>query len=130
MEIMYHKNGSLPKRDQIFVFASNLRGAHGAGAARQALKYGARFGRGMGLVGQTYAIPTKDADLATLPLDTIAAYVDRFVKFARDHPEVTFFLTAIGTGLAGYSHKDIAPMFKSPLKNISYPDCWKPYLEL
>lgn len=129
MEIQYHKNGALPKRDQIFVFGSNLAGRHGAGAAKQALKYGARYGRGMGLVGLTYAIPTKNADFEVLPLTTIAAYVDRFTKFAREHPEVTFFLTAIGTGLSGYSHKDIAPLFKPTLKNISYPDCWKAYLE-
>lgn len=130
MDIMYHKNSSLPKRDQIFCFGSNLRGAHGAGAAKQALKYGARFGRGIGLSGQSYAIPTKDADIKTLPLETIATYVDRFIKFARENPDITFFLTAIGTGLAGYSHKDIAPLFKPTLKNISYPDCWQPYLEL
>jgi aldehyde:ferredoxin oxidoreductase len=107
----------------IFVFGSNLAGRHGAGAALYARKYkGAVYGQGVGLQGQSYAIPTKDKWVQTLPLNEINEYVQEFIKFAADHPELKFELTAIGCGLAGYSPKDIAPMFKwIESTNIQFP---------
>lgn len=101
----------------IFVFGSNLAGAHGAGAALEARRnFGALDGQGDGPMNRCYAIPTKDENIQTLPLDRIKAYVKDFIEYAKLHPKKEFFVTAIGCGLAGYQPTDIAPMFKdSPL---------------
>lgn len=48
------------EKNQIFVFGSNPSGIHGAGSAKVAIKFGALYGKGRGLVGQTYALPTKN----------------------------------------------------------------------
>lgn len=125
----YHKDGSQPRKDEVFVFGSNLAGIHGAGAAKQALRYGAKYGHGIGAYGNTYAIPTKDYDIKTLPLDSIRAYVDRFKRVTLAHPNVKFFVTRVGCGLAGYSDREIAPMFKGCGVNCSFPDNWAPFLE-
>lgn len=107
----------------IFVFGSNLAGRHGKGAALHARKYcGAVYGQGEGLQGSSYAIPTKDANLQTLPLDTIAVHVAVFLEFAFAHPELHFQVTPIGCGLAGYKPRDIAWMFDLPApKNVTLP---------
>lgn len=109
--------------DPVFVFGSNLAGRHGKGAALEARrKHGAIYGRGDGLQGRSYAIPTKDANLRTLPLDDIAASVAIFLEFALSHPEMTFNVTAIGCGLAGYKPKQIAPFFDlPPPRNVILP---------
>lgn len=107
--------------NEIFVFGSNLAGVHGAGAARCALKFGAMYGEGIGHLGQTYAIPTKDSNIKTLPLWKIECYVKRFLEFATALNERTFLVTPIGCGLAGYSPKDIAPMFKNSPPNVILP---------
>lgn len=100
------------KACEIFVFGSNEAGFHGAGAARDAEElFGARMGIGRGLVGQTYAIATKDKFLYTLPLLAIDAQVKTFLMFAARYLEKTFLVTPIGCGLAGYQPSDIAPMF-------------------
>lgn len=110
-----------PDVDVIFVFGSNLRGRHGAGAALAAAElYGAVEGVGKGLQGRSYAIPTKDAYIRTLSLSEIETYVKEFVKFTHDNPELMFMVTPVGTGLAGYSHHEIAPMFKGVI------NCWLP----
>lgn len=124
----FHKNGSLPQNNEIFVFGSNLMGLHGAGAARQALTYGAKYGCGIGLQGQTYAIPTKDKFLEVLPLVDIKNYINEFKQFTKDHKEMNFFVTAVGTGFARYSHQDIAPLFKGCGENCSFPVEWQDFL--
>lgn len=94
----------------IFVFGSNLAGRHGKGAALEArLKYGAIYGQGEGLQGQSYGIPTKDENFRTRSLVEIADSIDRFKTFAREHPELQFQITPIGTGLAGYRREEILP---------------------
>lgn len=113
------------KDDEIFVFGSNLKGSHGAGAALMAArKFGAVFGKGSGLQGKSYGIPTKDKNINTLPLSKIKPYVDKFIKYAEKHQDYIFLVTEIGCGLAGYSVPDIAPMFKEALnvKNIYLPE--------
>lgn len=113
-------------KNEIFVFGSNLAGRHGKGAALTAFKqYGAIYGQGIGLQGSSYAIPTKDEQIKTLPLNKIRRYVEQFIKFARLNPEMTFKVTAIGTGLAGYDEKDIAPMFKDAPLNCILPVGWR-----
>lgn len=105
--------------NEIFVFGSNLQGYHGAGAARMALdKFGAVWGRGVGLQGQSYAIPTMEGGI-----ETIKPYVDEFIDFAQQHPEYQFLLTRIGCGIAGFTDREIAPLFGDALKldNVKFP---------
>lgn len=115
----------------IFVFGSNLAGHHGKGAAKYALdNYGAIYGRGIGLQGHSYAIPTKDAKLKTLPLTEIKKYVDEFLEFAiiaKEHYD--FFVTSIGCGLAGYTFEQIAPMFKGHPDNVFLSEDFKKVLK-
>jgi hypothetical protein len=107
----------------IFVFGSNLAGRHGKGAALCARhNHGAIYGQGIGLQGSSYAIPTKDERLKSLPLDAIREYVEQFKSFAAAHPEMTFQVTPIGCGLAGYSAKQIAPMFSNAPRNCMLPE--------
>lgn len=106
----------------IFVFGSNLAGRHGKGAALFARQErGAIYGRGEGFQGRSYAIPTKDACLRVLPLSEIMQYVQKFLRFAKMHPELEFEITPIGCGLAGYSYEQIAPMFVGAPKNCHLP---------
>lgn len=110
----------------IFVFGSNLAGRHGAGAALHArIEHGAIYGQGDGLQGNSYAIPTKDGNIETLPLSEIKQYVEEFKTFATNHPELSFFVTRIGCGLAGYTDEQIAPMFKGSPSNCQLPEGWE-----
>ena len=124
----YHKDGTQPEPNEIFVFGSNLAGIHGAGAAKAALRYGARHGHGIGLVGQSYAIPTKDVDIKTLPIDNIKPYIERFKKVTLQYPQAKFFVTRVGCGLAGYKDSQIAPLFKGCGSNCSFPEQWEYYI--
>lgn len=109
----------------IFVFGSNLAGRHGKGAALCALKkHGAQYGVGVGPTGNAYALPTKDERLRTLPLARILVNVIRFMEYAQRHPELEFEVTRIGCGLAGYSDRDIAPMFAYAPSNCFLPREW------
>lgn len=114
---------------QVFVFGSNLAGRHGKGAALFARKkYGAIYGQGIGRQGDSYAIPTKDEKLATLPLAVIAQHVRDFLEYANTHEDTNFQVTAIGTGLAGYTHAQIAPMFRGAPGNCQLPMEWHEFL--
>jgi hypothetical protein len=126
----YHKDGTQPQDGEVFVFGSNLAGIHGAGAAREAHRsYGAIMNRGMGLMGQSYAIPTKNERIQTIPLKDIAVYVKLFIAATEQHYNRQFFITRIGCGLAGYTDADIAPMFKNSLTNCNFPEEWREFLE-
>ena len=110
--------------NEVFVFGSNEAGIHGAGAARVARDlFGAKMGKGVGRAGKTYAIPTKNHMIKTLDLNSIEKYVKKFIEEAKDYPYLTFLVTRIGTGLASYTDKDIAPLFKEciGLDNIVLP---------
>lgn len=112
-----------------FVFGSNEAGLHGAGAAKKAYeKYGARWGFSYGHMGDTFAIPTKDIDIQTLPLHRIQQYVEGFLAYAHGHKKTRFKVTRIGTGLAGYSDSEIAPMFKDAPANCEFDSQWLPFL--
>ncbi|ASD50450.1 hypothetical protein FDI24_gp168 [Acidovorax phage ACP17] len=128
----FHQDGSRPAADQIFVFGSNLSGIHGGGAARAAYDYyGAEWGvRGsVGMTGHCYAIPTKAEGIThTLDLDDIRVFIDAFVAYTKAHPNLKFFVTRVGCGLAGLKDEDIAPMFKGAV-NCDFAEEWKPYLE-
>ena len=113
-------------RDSIFVFGSNLAGRHGAGAALHARReHGAVYGVGVGRTGRAYAIPTKCGQLLPLPLSDISAHVLTFLDYARTHHTLTFLVTKVGCGLAGYSESDIAPMFSGASDNCILPDGWR-----
>lgn len=117
------------KENEIFVFGSNLSGRHGAGAAKQAMKWGAEWGKGVGLYGQSYGIPTVNASVtAKLSIDRINSFIQEFIQFAREHKELHFLVTAIGCGIAGWTPEDIAPLFleATTLENVSLPrEFWK-----
>lgn len=113
------------KDNEIVVFGSNLAGRHGRGAAKQALGFGARWGQATGLQGKSYGIPTKDANIRrVLTVAEIKPYVEDFITFAQANPHLTFLVTEIGCGLAGYMPKNIAPLFKRALtiNNIKLPE--------
>ena len=105
--------------DEVFVFGSNLQGLHAGGAAKLAMQWGAVWGKGVGLQGQTYAIPTMQGGV-----DTIRPYVDEFISLAKQHPNKTFLVTEIGCGIAGFSVGQIAPLFKKAVdvENIYLPE--------
>lgn len=109
--------------NEVFVYGANEAGIHGAGAAKAAMRWGAKHGK-YGFSGQTYGIPTKDSNIETMALEKIKIYVDAFLIFATEHPELVFLVTPIGCGLAGYTAKDIAPMFRRALniENVVLPE--------
>lgn len=113
--------------EEVFVFGSNLEGHHGGGAARTALmKFGAVYGQGVGLQGQSYAIPTMHGGVGS-----IAPYVNEFIEFARSHPEKFFYVTRIGCGIAGFTDEQIAPLFLKALNlhNVFLPESFVRVLE-
>ena len=115
------------KENEIFVFGSNLAGMHGGGAARIArLHFGAVMGKGVGLQGQSYAIPTMQSGV-----ETIRPYVNDFLDFAKHHPEMQFLVTPIGCGIAGFEAEDIAPLFEEAkqIKNTSLPESFWEVIE-
>lgn len=105
--------------DEVFVFGSNLAGRHAGGAARYALNhFGAIWGQGVGMQGQSYAIPTMQGGV-----DTIRPYVDQFIDLAREWDQTTFYVTRIGCGIAGFTDEQIAPLFDKAydLYNVRLP---------
>lgn len=113
----------------IFVFGSNESGIHGAGAALAARNHhGARDGQGFGYAGNSFAIPTKDWRIQTLPIQFVHNYVLRFIVFARFNPNREFQVTALGCGLAGLNAKDVAPMFNYAPANCQFDEQWLDFL--
>ena len=115
------------QENQVFVFGSNLAGMHGGGAARVArLRFGAVMGNGVGMQGRSYAIPTMQGGT-----ETIRPYVNDFIAYAKKHPELTFLVTPIGCGIAGFEPEDIAPLFElaSSVENIWLPKSFWEVLE-
>lgn len=114
------ENISRLRQDEVFVFGSNLEGMHMGGAARvAATRFGAIMGQGVGLQGRSYAIPTMQGGV-----ETIKPYVDEFTEFARRHKELTFYVTRIGCGIAGFKDEEIAPLFAQAYKldNVVLPE--------
>ena len=123
----------------IFVFGSNLAGRHGAGSAKYAVQnHGAIYGQGVGLQGNSYALPTKDEHIKTLPLERIEEYVKDFIRFACEHTEYTFNVTKIGCGLARIPVPTMKRMFLNALglSNVNLPKefggtlDWKEYSKI
>ena len=111
------------KADEVFVFGSNLEGMHGGGAAYTAFKkFGAAMGCGVGHRGQSYAIPTMHCGV-----NDIRPYVDEFIRYAAEHPELFFYVTRVGCGIAGFKDREIAPLFAEAreLANVCLPKGWR-----
>ena len=108
--------------NEVFVFGSNLAGAHGGGAALLAYrKFGAIWGQGVGMQGQSYGIPTMHGGV-----DAIKPYVDEFIEFAKTRPDLTFLVTRVGCGIAGFTNEEISPIFAKAhdVENIVLPAGW------
>ena len=107
-------------KGEIFVFGSNLAGHHSGGAAKQALKWGAQMGVASGPMGNTYAIPT----VKVTGFDAIERYVSQFIKYVEGNDHITFYVTAIGCGSAGFTPEQIAPLFKDLVEesNVYLPE--------
>ena len=111
--------------NEIFVFGSNIQGAHGGGAAWFAHKaFGAEWGVGEGLTGRCYALPTMEGEAS------MKHAVEKFTACAKEHPELTFLVTAVGCGIAGYTPKEVAPLFKeaTSLENVYLPKVFWEFL--
>jgi len=115
--------------NEVFVFGSNLAGRHGAGAARLAAeKFGATYGVGIGHEGKSYALPTLDGKMNKLPIVEIEKHIGDLVVYAAVNPELTFLVTQVGCGLAGYAVGEIAPLFFNFAipRNVILPEVfWK-----
>ncbi len=115
------------KPNEIFVFGSNLEGAHGGGAAATAYRhFGAIWGQGAGLQGNSYGIPTMHGGV-----EAIRPYVEEFIAFARSHPELHFLVTRVGCGIAGFRDEEIAPLFAEAtnLENVWLPSSFLQVIE-
>jgi hypothetical protein len=117
---------SMNDGNSLFVFGSNESGMHAGGAADTALAHwGAHNGQGFGPAGFSFAIPTMDWQLNPLPLAVIEGYVERFMAYVDLHPTTRFLITAIGTGICGYTEVEISPMFADAPINCILPDGWR-----
>lgn len=115
-------------RNVVFVFGSNSAGIHGSGSALGAkLYFGALQFHGEGHVGRSYAIPTKNNKIKTLPLIAIEKNINTFLEYALNNPNLNFFITAVGCGRAGYHPEQIAPLFKEATSNCAFPFSWTKY---
>ena len=117
-------------QEPVFVFGSNTRGRHGAGAALYATqRHGAQEGVSEGMTGSAYALPTRTFDprgaLWTLPIEAIQEAVERFMAFARSRPDLLFRLTRVGCGLAGHADNLVAPLFFDAPENVMLPGTWE-----
>jgi hypothetical protein len=130
----YHTGASRP--DQVFVFGSNLVGEHAGGAAQFAFYYrGASMGIGQGLTERwspvdrldlrSYALPTCAFPGIPLTFETVKAAVTLFKMYANVREDLEFFVTAIGTGIAGFTHEQIAPLFRDAPINCVLPQEWE-----
>lgn len=113
----------------VFVFGSNEAGIHGAGAAKAAFdNHGAKWGKSYGHYGDSFAIPTKDENIESLPIGRIAQYVEGFLAYTRGHRKITFRVTQIGCGLAGFRASEIAPLFRYASANCEFDQAWSSWL--
>ena len=117
------------KQKMTFVFGSNLAGIHGAGAARFAnRKLGAVWGVGEGPTGECYALPTKGHKIENLSLSKINFHIKKFLDHAANNLDKDYKVTCVGTGLAVWDHKDIAPLFEDAPRNCYFDELWRPFL--
>ena len=120
--------------NEVFVFGSNTQGAHGGGAARTAMNWGAIYGQAYGLQGKTFAIPNVDyTKSGKMAVSEIKKYVDKFLDFTLNHKDKKFLVTEIGCGIAGFKIEEMAELFREALKdkydNVYLPQRFVDYLK-
>lgn len=146
------------ENNQIFCFGSNPEGRHGAGAAKTAMKFGAKYGKGRGLVGNTYALITKNLTAGFIEKETGIQYNNESYKSvsefdikkniadmyacAEQHPDKEFLLAysyemwANGNpkkSLNGYTSMEMANMLfddQNVPDNIVFNESFKPVFEM
>ncbi len=110
--------------NEIFVFGSNMWGRHDAGAAKQAMEFGAEYGINEGLSGQTYAFPTLEREYTKRGVKALENSRDRLYAICRALPEKTFLLTKVGCGIARYPESQMKALFTEPPTNLVLPEEW------
>ena len=109
--------------NEIFVFGSNLAGRHGGGAAKLAYdKFGAQWGIGEGITGQCYAFPTLDENYNKVHLVNIISSFVKLYQVANNKPNLTFYLTKIGLGIAGFKVEDILACIRVVNDSLTCPN--------
>lgn len=116
------------KPDEIFVFGSNLCGCHKGGAARIAYEnFEATWGEAEGLTGQSYAIPTLNENMEKVSEEALEASIDKFIDFVLNNQQLTFYLTKIGCGIAGWNIEDVKRIFWKVIEDYKPdPECSLP----
>ena len=113
------------KPNQVFIFGSNAAGKHAGGAAAQAYEdFGAKWGIGEGLEGQSYAFPTLDANFQKVSNTRLHASRLKLYECAERHPDKEFLLTKVGCGIAGFPEEKMRKLFANAPKNITKPRGW------
>lgn len=129
-QLQWHVDHTLAPHGWIWVFGSNWAGRHGRGAALVAReRYGARTGVAQGLVGTSYALPTKNERFETLPLEQVSEQIRLFVRFTHAKPHLRFFVTRVGCVLAGYKDEQIAPLFRGTGATCSFAQAWQCWID-
>lgn len=112
-------------KDCVLVFECYYYGKHSKRMALSAKKW---FGAGsfctFGHYKQCFAIPTAYRYQRTIDSYYLKMNIDRFIDHARLHSDLIFLVTRIGTDLAGYSDKEMSPLFKDAPPNCILPKCW------
>lgn len=139
MDIKFYVGNIVPSDDTIFVFGSNPEGRHGAGSARVAvMQFGAIYGKGEGLQGNAYGLPTTELRFNThqktshsLPISTIIGNIKRMFKVAESMPDKKFKIAYRSmpdeVTLCGYSGKELMEMFNAAApfpENIYFSEEW------
>jgi len=119
-----------------FVFGSNDRGVHGLGAAKDAVKnFGAVKGQATGKQGQAFAVRTKMYQNGKLTkyndlTEDNKKVMDRMTvedlnalrMEAIDNPDNKYYVTVIGTKLAGRSVEQMKDFFSRMNSKVGIPD--------
>ena len=114
------------KMERVFVFGSNTRGIHRAGAAQHAYtNFGAVWGVGEGMTGCSYAIPTDVMPKIKMDFDQVVENINKFIRFASQNPQMDFEITKVGCGYAGHQERDILRLFKDAPHNCHLPPDWE-----
>lgn len=132
LKYTYHQDMTIPVnlKEYIFVFGSNEAGLHGRGAALIAKElFNAEQFIGIGITGKSYAIPTKDRFIRTLPIRDIIKYIEQFKEYTHNRSDLKFWVTRVGCGLAKYKNHTIAPLFSGCNTNCCFPEQWRPFVE-
>ncbi len=142
--------------NEIFVFGSNPAGVHGAGAAKDALEFGAVPKRGRGLYGQTYALVTKnlfdnyreystgivykEKGFRSVSKEQIIENIKELYKVARSNPQLKFLISYQyhrypdgnpKPSLNGYNPEEMIQMFTADIvpPNVVFHDSYKARIE-